>query len=84
MGESMGELKRTHMCGEVTNELVGSQVVLNGWVQRRRDLGKLIFIYLEIVKVSFRWFSMRKKAVRYLKRHNPSAVNMFWQFKAWW
>ncbi|MGI6140262.1 MAG: aspartate--tRNA ligase [Caldicoprobacterales bacterium] len=46
MSESMGNLKRTHMCGEVTNELVSSQVVLNGWVQRRRDLGKLIFIYL--------------------------------------
>lgn len=46
MVESMGNLKRTHMCGEITNELVGSQVVLNGWVQRRRDLGKLIFTYL--------------------------------------
>lgn len=46
MGELMGNLKRSHMCGNVTNELVGSQVVLNGWVQRRRDLGKLIFIYL--------------------------------------
>src|SRR5690554_350567 len=46
MVESMGNLKRTHMCGEITNELVGRQVRLNGWVQRRRDLGKLIFIYL--------------------------------------
>jgi aspartyl-tRNA synthetase len=46
MGETMGELKRTHMCGEVTNELIGREVVLTGWVQRRRDLGKLIFTYL--------------------------------------
>lgn len=46
MGESMGELKRTHMCGAVTNELIGREVVLTGWVQRRRDLGKLIFTYL--------------------------------------
>lgn len=46
MGESMGNLKRTHMCGEVTKELVGQEVTITGWIQRRRDLGKLIFTYL--------------------------------------
>jgi aspartyl-tRNA synthetase len=46
MGETMDTLRRTHMCGNITKELVGRQVRLNGWVQRRRDLGKLIFIYL--------------------------------------
>ena len=37
---------RTHNCGEVTEKNVGEKVVLNGWVDRRRDLGGLIFIWL--------------------------------------
>ena len=37
---------RTHLCGEVNQELSGEQVQLCGWVDRRRDLGGLIFIGL--------------------------------------
>ena len=66
MGELMS-LKRTHMCGEVTRDLVSSQVVLNGWVQRRRDLGKLIFIYLRDRSALYKWYSMQKKAEIYSK-----------------
>ena len=42
----METVQRTHHCGELTREVVGRQVVLNGWVQKRRDLGGLIFIDL--------------------------------------
>ncbi|HVN67677.1 MAG TPA: aspartate--tRNA ligase, partial [Candidatus Sulfotelmatobacter sp.] len=39
-------MKRTHYCGEIRAAAVGSQVVVNGWVHRRRDHGGLIFIDL--------------------------------------
>ena len=42
----MEGLKRTHYCGEVAVSDVGSDIVLMGWVNRRRDLGDLIFIDL--------------------------------------
>lgn len=37
---------RTHHCGRITGKEAGDQVRLKGWVQRRRDLGGLIFIDL--------------------------------------
>lgn len=36
--------QRTHACGLVTAALEGQEVVLKGWVQKRRDLGGLIFV----------------------------------------
>lgn len=46
MAESMRGLKRTHRCAEVTTANIGEQVVLMGWVQKRRNLGSLIFVDL--------------------------------------
>ena len=30
---------RTHTCGDLTKEMVDQEVILNGWVSSRRDLG---------------------------------------------
>ena len=49
--------KRTHMCGTLNISNVGEEVVLNGWVAKRRNLGGLIFVDLRdktgIVQVTF-------------------------------
>lgn len=43
----MSGLKRSHMCCEVNENMIGQTITVMGWVQRRRDLGKqLIFIAL--------------------------------------
>lgn len=44
--EGNGELKRTHTCGELTLDNTGQDVVLMGWVKRRRDHGGVIFLDL--------------------------------------
>lgn len=36
-------LKRTHMCGVLREENIGSRVTVNGWVQKQRSLGSIIF-----------------------------------------
>ena len=46
MAESMRGLKRSHRCTEVSGANIGEQVTVMGWVQRRRNLGSLIFIDL--------------------------------------
>lgn len=46
MAESMRGLHRTHRCTEVSNANVGETVTVMGWVQKRRNLGSLIFIDL--------------------------------------
>ncbi len=56
--DGIGELRRSHAAGDVGVELEGSEVILGGWVHRRRDHGGVIFVDLRdregLVQVVFR------------------------------
>ncbi len=57
MMDLLGDLKRTDYCGDLRKKDVDREVILLGWVQRRRDLGGLIFVELRdrqgIIQVVF-------------------------------
>jgi aspartyl-tRNA synthetase len=42
----LGNLRRTHSCGDLRASDAGSKTLLMGWVHRRRDLGGVIFVHL--------------------------------------
>ena len=46
MTDILGDMRRTHHCRELGAEDIGKQVVLMGWLQRRRDHGGVIFVDL--------------------------------------
>lgn len=46
MGETIYGMKRTHMCTELSEADVNKKVIVMGWVQKRRNLGSLLFVDL--------------------------------------
>jgi len=43
MGDTIKDIQRTHLCGEITKEENTEKVTIMGWVQKRRDHGGVIF-----------------------------------------
>ncbi|MFP8878720.1 MAG: aspartate--tRNA ligase, partial [Myxococcota bacterium] len=56
--DGMATLRRSHRCGVVTADQIGTEVTVAGWVHRRRDHGGVIFVDLRddtgLVQVVFR------------------------------
>jgi len=56
--DAMGSQRRSHGCGEIGSSMVGEEVVVAGWVHRRRDHGGVIFVDLRdrggLIQVVFR------------------------------
>jgi len=46
LSDKLGDMRKTHTCCELGADDVGMEVVLMGWVQRRRDHGGVIFVDL--------------------------------------
>ena len=46
MPDLLGDMRRTHSCCELGAKDIGNEVVLMGWVLRRRDHGGVIFVDL--------------------------------------
>ncbi|MCL2397706.1 MAG: aspartate--tRNA ligase [Defluviitaleaceae bacterium] len=55
--ENLGQYRRTHYCGEVTEQFANQTVTVMGWVNRVRKLGQLIFVTLRdhtgLVQIAF-------------------------------
>ena len=72
MAESMKGLHSSHRCTEVSNQNIGETVTVMGWVQKRRNLGSLIFIDLRdrsgILQIVFNEESVGKEGYEKAER----------------
>ena len=64
----LGDLRRTHTCGQLRASDAGTRAILMGWVHRRRDLGGVIFIHLRdregVTQIVFHRMSTAKCTAR--------------------
>lgn len=74
--DTMAGLSRSHYCAAVTEEDQGKEVVLCGWVERRRDHGGLILSTYETVRVLYRSLLRRTMKRHRLTRRNRFVRNM--------
>ena len=78
MAESMKGLHRSHRCTEVSNQNIGETVTVMGWVQKRRNLGSLIFIDLRdrsgILQLVFNEESVGKEGYEKAERLRSESV----------
>ena len=44
---------RTHNCGELSKENIGKKVIISGWLNKKRDHGKLLFLDIDSTSVTF-------------------------------
>ena len=79
----LGDLKRTHRCGELRAADAGKTAMLMGWVNRRRDLGNIIFIDLRdrtgITQVVFD----NESNPGCTQRPRSCAANTWWPSPGW-
>lgn len=68
MAEFLNGWKRSAMCAELTEQQVGSEVTLMGWVQRARNMGGIIFVWLRdrsgLVQVVFNSETLDKETYK--------------------
>ena len=74
--ELMGNMRRTHYSTRVTEEMVGQEVVVAGYIAKSRDLGAVIFCDVRDTKVSSSSTSMTNVQEKLLKKQNFSEQNM--------
>ena len=78
MAESMQGLHRSHRCTEVSNANIGEKVTVMGWVQKRRNLGSLIFVDLRdrsgILQIVFDEENVEQRALKRQERFRSEFV----------
>ena len=84
MLDFLGNLKRTHYCGELRAKDEGRDAIVMGWVAVRRDLGSLLFLDIRdrtgIVQVVFN----KKRSPRRTRKPSRRAANLWSLSKAKW
>lgn len=69
-------MERTTYAGLVDEKYLGQEVVLKGWVQKRRDLGNLIFVDLRDREGIVQLVLVKNSELKHLRSLKIFGVNM--------